>query len=337
VGYPFRAGVIREGDRVLDIGSGSGTDTLIAARLVGPQGRVYALDITKAMLDKVRRGAAGAGAFHIEALEGSAEDIPLPDGSVDVVTSNGVLNLVPDKRRAAAEIFRVLRRGGRVQIADIVIARPVGAVHNRDPALWAECVVGATVEEDYLDLFRQAGLANPTVLRSYDYFAGSPSAETRRIAAAFGAHAIEITMVRPAGPEPVFAGLARRLNPLPWVRRARQRGVLGVGMAAASLLACYGTLAVVGVLAMLGILLPVNTAVWTAVIAVLALLAPVGIALNRRWHGARGPLALASVGAAMVLYALLVAYDWRLEALGFLVLLGGAGWDFRLYRRSAAC
>jgi arsenite methyltransferase len=113
--------------------------------------------------------------------------------------------------------------------------------------------------------------------------------------------------------------------------------VLGVGMAAASLLACYGTLAVVGVLAMLGILLPVNTTLWAAAIAGLALMAPVGIALNRRWHGARGPLALASAGAAMVLYALLVAYDWRLEALGFLVLLGGAGWDFRLYRRSAVC
>jgi arsenite methyltransferase len=337
VGYPFRAGAIREGDRVLDIGSGSGTDALIAARLVGPHGRVYALDLTEAMLTKLRRAAAAAGASHVEVLEGSAEDIPLPDGSVDVVTSNGVLNLVPDKPRAAAEIARVLRPGGRVQIADIVIARPVVAVHSRDPALWAECVVGATVEEDYLELFRRAGFAEPAVLRSYDYFAGSPSAETRRIAAAFGAHAVEIAMDRPAAPQPALAGFARRLNPLPWVRRARQRGVLGIALAGAALLACYGTLAVIGALALLGILLPVPTAVWAAVIAGLAVLAPVGIAWNRRWHGARGPLALAAAGAALILYALFVSYDWRIEALGFLVLLAGAGWDFRLYRRSAAC
>jgi ubiquinone/menaquinone biosynthesis C-methylase UbiE len=337
VGYPFRAGVIRTGDHVLDIGSGSGTDALIAARLAGPRGRVYALDITVAMLAKVCRNAASTGTTNVVVLEGTAEGIPLADASIDVVTSNGVLNLVPDKRRATAEIFRVLRPGGRVQIADIVIARPVGADQRRDPALWAECVVGATVEEDYLDLFRRAGFADLAVLRSYDYFAGSASEETRRIAAAFGAHAVEISMSRPTTPQPALAGLAARLNPLPLLRRARQRGVLGIAMATASLLACYGTLAVLAALAMFGIALPIDSAAWAAVIAGLALVAPIGVALNRRWHGARGPLLLAITGAAMVLYVLLVAYDWRIEALGFLALLGGAGWDLWLYRRSAAC
>jgi hypothetical protein len=103
------------------------------------------------------------------------------------------------------------------------------------------------------------------------------------------------------------------------------------------LLACYGTLAVLAALAMFGIALPIDSAAWAAVIAGLALVAPIGVALNRRWHGARGPLLLAITGAAMVLYVLLVAYDWRIEALGFLALLGGAGWDLWLYRRSAAC
>ncbi len=143
MGYPFRAGVVRRRNRVLDIGAGSGTDALIAARLAGPEGRVLALDLTPQMLEKLRRNVALAGADTVEVVEGNAEAIPLPDASVDVVTSNGVLNLVPDKARAFAEILRVLRPGGRVQIADVAVSRPVGERARKDPKLWAECVVGA--------------------------------------------------------------------------------------------------------------------------------------------------------------------------------------------------
>lgn len=196
VGYPHRAGAIAPGDAILDIGAGAGTDTLIAARLVGPRGRVYALDMTPAMLEKLRAIVARLGLANVEVVEGNAEDIPLPDTSVDAVTSNGVLNLVPDKRKAAAEIRRVLRPGGRVQIADIVIGRPVPASCAADPKLWAECVVGATVDEDYLALFREAGFEDVKVLRDYDYFALSRSADTRKIARNFGARAIEISMQR---------------------------------------------------------------------------------------------------------------------------------------------
>lgn len=197
VGFPFRAGVIRTGDRVLDIGAGSGTDTLIAARLVWPQGKVLALDMTSAMLGKLRRNITLAGVDNVEPIEGNAESIPLPDASIDVVTSNGVLNLVPDKPSAFAEIFRVLRPGGRAQIADIVVSSPVSEKSRGDPKLWAECVVGAVVEENYLDLFRAAGFTDVTVLRGFDYFSASVSADTRRVAGALGAHAIEITMQRP--------------------------------------------------------------------------------------------------------------------------------------------
>jgi arsenite methyltransferase len=194
VGFPFRAEVIRPGDRLLDVGSGSGTDTLIAAGLVGGKGNVLALDMTAAMLDKLRSNVALAGAHNVELIEGNAESIPLPDASVDVVTSNGVLNLVPDKPKALAEIFRVLRPGGYAQIADIVVSQPVSEKARSNPKLWAECVVGAVVEEDYLDLFRSVGFTGLTLLRGFDYFAGSASADTQRIAGALGGHAIEIKM-----------------------------------------------------------------------------------------------------------------------------------------------
>jgi SAM-dependent methyltransferase len=199
VGFPFRANVIHEGDRVLDIGCGSGTDTLIAASLVGTTGRAYALDMTPAMLAKMRSNATKALARNVKIIEGNAEAIPLPDSSVDVVTSNGVLNLVPDKSKAFAEIFRVLRPGGRAQIADIVVGKPVTDNARADPKLWAECVVGALLEENYLGLFQTAGLVDIKVLHRFDYFSGSASADTRKIAASLGAKAIVITALRPAG------------------------------------------------------------------------------------------------------------------------------------------
>jgi len=189
VGYPFAAGAIREGDVVLDVGSGSGTDALISSTLTGPRGKVYGLDMTQAMLDKLRRNIAAMGAQNVAPLEGNAEEIPLPDASVDVVTSNGVLNLVPDKPRAFAEIVRVLKPGGRVQISDISLAKPVSDKSRSDPKLWAECVVGAVVEDDYVAKLRAAGL-DVEVMSRFDYFAGSVSADTRRVAHGLGAHTI---------------------------------------------------------------------------------------------------------------------------------------------------
>jgi SAM-dependent methyltransferase len=189
VGYPFAANVIRQGDAVLDIGSGSGTDVLIAARLTGQSGVVYGLDMTRAMREKLQCIVAAKGIGHVRVIEGNAEQIPLPDASIDVVTSNGVLNLVPDKPAAFGEIARVLKPGGRLQISDIALRVPVSEQSRADPKLWAECVVGAITEDDYVSLLRAAGLS-VEMLSNLDYFAASVNASTRRAAHSLGAHAI---------------------------------------------------------------------------------------------------------------------------------------------------
>ena len=196
VGYPFAAEVIRTGDIVLDIGSGSGTDALIAATLVGRTGRVIGLDMTAAMRRKLAQNAAAMGVT-VDVVDGNAEEIPLPDASVDVVTSNGVINLVPDKLKAAAEIARVLRPGGRLQIADIVVESLPSEACRNQPQLWAECIVGATTEPDYLATFARAGFADVEVLDHRDYFAKSANAETRKVAAGFGAHAVVFRAWKP--------------------------------------------------------------------------------------------------------------------------------------------
>lgn len=197
VGYPFSVGAIRKGDQVLDVGSGAGTDALIAATLVGPEGAVIGLDMTPAMLKKARSNAGGMRLSQVSFLEGNAEKIPLPDASVNVVTSNGVLNLVPDKPRAFSELFRVLRPGGSIQIADIILGRSIKAESRNNPRLWAECIVGAVLEEEYLEMLRKAGFQEVAVIHHLDYFSKSPEAETREVAASYGAEAIVLKGMKP--------------------------------------------------------------------------------------------------------------------------------------------
>ena len=197
VGYPFAVGVIQPGDTVLDIGSGAGTDAIIASRLVGKTGRVIALDMTEAMRTKLRANAALADVTNIEIMEGNAEEIPLPNGCVDVVTTNGVLNLVPDKSRAIREIVRVLVPGGRLQLADIVVESLPSEACRSHPELWAECVVGATTLDAYVDEFRAAGLIDVDALTGLDYFSASASAETKKVARSFGAHSVVLRGRKP--------------------------------------------------------------------------------------------------------------------------------------------
>lgn len=197
VGYPFATNSIQAGDTVLDIGSGSGTDVLYASLRTGPKGTVFGLDITPAMIAKARANIEKMGAKNVTILEGEATKIPRPDGSIDVVTSNGVLNLVPDKPAAFMEIFRVLKHGGRLQLADIVVQEDVGAVCGINPQLWADCIGGAAVESEYMKTIGRAGFEELRVVKRMDYFSRSNSESTKRITKTFGAESIVLAARKP--------------------------------------------------------------------------------------------------------------------------------------------
>jgi arsenite methyltransferase len=136
VANPFSLGRLQPGERVLDLGSGAGTDSLVAAQMVGPEGSVTGIDMTPEMLAKAAAAAAQLGATNVEFVESEAEHLPFPDASFDVVISNGVIDLIPDKDAVFSELFRVLAPGGRMQIADVTIQQPVSEEGRRNIDLW---------------------------------------------------------------------------------------------------------------------------------------------------------------------------------------------------------
>jgi len=136
-GNPFAMGALGRGERVIDLGCGAGLDTLIAARMVGPTGTVLAIDMTPEMMEKAKRSAATMGLSNVDFHLGYIEETGSPDGGTDVVISNGVINLVPDKRSVFGEIYRVLKPGGRIQIADIIVQKAVPESAKRKIELWS--------------------------------------------------------------------------------------------------------------------------------------------------------------------------------------------------------
>ena len=156
-GNPTALAQLQPGETVLDLGSGGGIDVLLSARRVGPTGKAYGLDMTDEMLALARENQRKAGVANVEFLKGEMEDVPLPDGTVDVVISNCVINLTADKDRVLAEAFRVLKPGGRFAVSDVVVRGPVPAQIRRNVELWIGCIAGALEEGEYRAKLAAAG------------------------------------------------------------------------------------------------------------------------------------------------------------------------------------
>jgi SAM-dependent methyltransferase len=168
-GAPLRYLALAPGETVLDLGSGAGVDAFLAAREVGASGRVIGVDMTPAMLDKARANARKAGVENVEFREGRLESLPVEAASVDAVTSNCVINLVPDKGKVFAEVARVLKPGGRLVISDIILDGALPEVVAKDVYSYVGCVSGAMVRDEYFGLLRRAGFSGLEVLKDVDY------------------------------------------------------------------------------------------------------------------------------------------------------------------------
>jgi len=164
-GNPVALGGIKEGEVVLDIGSGGGLDVFLASKKVGPGGKVIGLDMTEQMLRKARQNAEKGNYSNVEFKSGDAEDIPLEDNSVDLVMSNCVINLSPDKEKVYKEIYRILKPGGRFVISDIVTEKELPESIKNDPEKLAACVGGALTEDKYIGAIKKAGFKRVNILK----------------------------------------------------------------------------------------------------------------------------------------------------------------------------
>jgi ubiquinone/menaquinone biosynthesis C-methylase UbiE len=174
-GNPLAFGHINTGDVVLDLGSGAGKDVFLAAQKVGDAGRAIGVDMTPEMLALARKNAVRffetTGLANVEFREGKIESLPVEDASVDVVISNCVINLSPDKQQVFREVFRVLKAGGRMIVSDIVLNRPLPESARSDADLYAACIAGALLRDEYLDAIRRAGFARVELLSDHTYTA----------------------------------------------------------------------------------------------------------------------------------------------------------------------
>jgi N-acetylglutamate synthase-like GNAT family acetyltransferase/precorrin-6B methylase 2 len=214
-GNPVRLAEIREGETVLDLGSGGGIDVFLAARQVGPSGQVIGVDMTPEMLARAQKNAEQLGAGNVEFRQGLIEALPVVDSSVDVILSNCVINLAPDKTAVFKEASRVLRPGGRLVVSDVVARGELPGEIRENPELWASCVGGALPEEEYLDAIRKAGFPAVEVLTREGLDLGHVYSVTvlaqkpgSRMAAAF-----EITRARREDLSAVLALLAKASLP----------------------------------------------------------------------------------------------------------------------------
>jgi arsenite methyltransferase len=180
-GNPLAVADLRDGERVLDLGSGGGIDVLLSARRVGPTGYAYGVDMTDDMLTLARANAARAGAANVEFLKGQIEAIPLPGSAVDVVISNCVINLSTDKPAVLAEMFRVLAPGGRIGISDVVAEDHLTAADRAAAGSYVGCIAGALSRAEYLDGLTAAGFTDASVTFTHEAAPGMHSAIIRAV------------------------------------------------------------------------------------------------------------------------------------------------------------
>jgi SAM-dependent methyltransferase len=169
-GNPTAIASLKEGDVVLDLGSGAGFDVFLAAKKIGPTGKAIGVDMTDEMLEKARENAKKGGFTNVEFKKGDIENLPLDDNSVDVVISNCVINLAPDKAKVFKETHRVLKTGGRLMVSDVVLVKPLPEELKNDKDLLIGCVSGAILKEDYLNLLKQTGFTDITIHKEIPAF-----------------------------------------------------------------------------------------------------------------------------------------------------------------------
>ncbi len=195
-GNPFLFGELHPGETAVDVGCGAGFDTLIAAQQVGPTGKVIGVDMTAEMREKARAGAAALGVKNVEIRDGYAEDLPVESGTVDVVISNGVINLCPDKPAVMQEIFRVLKPGGRIQIGDILVHKPVPQDAKDDIDLWSNCIAGSLLDNEWPSLLKIIGFRDIEISNEVDVYSGSKHESDAR---EFDTRGITVFAKKPAG------------------------------------------------------------------------------------------------------------------------------------------
>jgi SAM-dependent methyltransferase len=181
-GAPIALLELKPGETALDLGSGAGIDAFLAAQEVGPKGRVIGVDMTPQMLERARQNAASAGHANVEFREGRLEALPVDDATVDAVTSNCVINLVPDKPAVFGEVARVLKPGGRMVISDIVLQGTLPDAVRQDVASWVGCISGALQREEYVAMVEDAGFERVEVLKDVDYGASMEAVAPDQVA-----------------------------------------------------------------------------------------------------------------------------------------------------------
>ena len=184
-GNPLEHADVKPGETVLDLGSGAGFDVFLAAHAAGPTGRVIGVDMTPEMIEKARANAASAKISNVDFRLGQIEALPVESGTVDLVISNCVINLSPEKNKVFAEVYRVLKPGGRMLVSDLVLIKPLSEKLKNSVAAYVGCVAGASMKEEYLQLMRDAGFKNVDIAAENKYDIGLGDLQDDLITEAF--------------------------------------------------------------------------------------------------------------------------------------------------------